>query len=236
MLFGGDLTEQTHVLVEGDFTAPEVANAVLAAESAIDEVDPTLIQRGPEGAQVSSAPGVVARLAGRAAAAGAGPSSTTDGGDTAALQAALRGNGRVDGAFAAAADMVALYQLVVETAPGEIGRLLADDAHAGLLTLSSTAGEDDVDELVEALQPALELLGPTTEDAVVVSEQMVIAEVINAMTASQVRSILITLVAALVLLTGYYGMVNRRPLLGPITMVPSVLSVPGSSGRCTCSG
>ena len=58
-----------------------------------------------------------------------------------------------------------------------------------------------------------------------VSEQMVIAEVINAMTASQVRSILITLVAALVLLTGYYGMVNRRPLLGPITMVPSVLSV-----------
>ncbi len=225
MLFGGDLTEQTHVLVEGDFTDPEVANAVLAAELAIDEVDPTLIRRGLEGAQVSSAPGVVARLAGRAAAAGAGPSSTTDGGDTAALQAALRGNGWVDGAFAADADMLALYRLVEETAPGEIERLLADDAQAGLLTLSSTAGEDDVDELVEALQPALELLGPTTEDVVVVSEQMVIAEVINAMTASQVRSILITLVAALVLLTGYYGMVNRRPLLGPITMVPSVLSV-----------
>ena len=58
-----------------------------------------------------------------------------------------------------------------------------------------------------------------------VSEPLVIGEILDAMTASQIRSIIITLAAALLLLVAYYGAAHRRPLLGVATMVPSVLSV-----------
>jgi predicted RND superfamily exporter protein len=59
----------------------------------------------------------------------------------------------------------------------------------------------------------------------VVSEPLVIDEILDAMAASQTRSIITTLLAALLLLVGYYGIAHRRPLLGAVTMVPSTLSV-----------
>jgi uncharacterized protein len=222
-LFGGDLTEQTYVLVEGDLTDPAVANAMLAAQAAIGEqVDEDLVRRTAAGAQVSSASGLVAQLAARAAQPTAG---SAPGADPQQLQQALQANGWTDQGFAPDADLPALYDLVSQALPGEVDRLLAADADAGLITIGSTAGEDRADELAETLQSPLQPLREAAADVTVVSEPLVINEIIDAMTASQIRSIVITLVAALVLLVGYYGLVDRRPLLGAVTMVPSVLSV-----------
>lgn len=223
-LFGGDLTEQTYVLVEGDLTDPAVANAVLAAQAAIGEqVGEDLVRRTAGGAQVSSAPGLVGQLAALASqpAGDTAPAGT----DPQQLQQALQANGWTGQGFAPDADLPALYDLVGQVLPGEVDRLLTADADAGLISIASTAGEDRADELAEALQPPLEPLRAAADDVTVVSEPLVVSEILDAMTASQIRSIVITLVAALVLLVGYYGLVDRRPLLGAVTMVPSVLSV-----------
>lgn len=223
-LFGGDLTEQTYVLIEGDMTDPVVANAVLGTQRAIgEEVDQGLVRRSAGGAQVSSAPGLVAQLAAQASqpATDTAPGGT----DPQQLQQALQANGWTGQGFAPDADLPALYDLVGQVLPGEVDRLLAADADAGLITIASTAGEDRAVELADALQPTLQPLRTAADEVTVVSEQLVTREILDAMAASQIRSIVITLVAALLLLIGYYGLVDRRPLLGLVTMVPSVLSV-----------
>jgi predicted RND superfamily exporter protein len=229
-LFGGDLTEQTFVFIEGDLSDPAVANAVLDAQRAIDEqVDAGLVRRSSTGAQIQSGPGLVAQIAAVTAGAPDGSEPGTPGAETAPdpqqLQLALSAGGWTERGFAPDADLPALYDLVDQTAPGQLDQLLADDREAGLMTIASSAGQDDADELADQLQPALDPLREAGATVTVVSEPLVIDEILDAMAASQTRSIITTLLAALLLLVGYYGIAHRRPLLGAVTMVPSTLSV-----------
>lgn len=57
------------------------------------------------------------------------------------------------------------------------------------------------------------------------SEPLVVLDTLAALTESQVRSIAITLGAAVLLLSLYFGIVERRSTLGLITMVPSLAVV-----------
>lgn len=234
-LFGGDLTERTFVLVEGDLTDPAVANAMLQVHERITaEVDDRLVPQTAGGATVRSAPGLVAQLAASAArsddpagasgSSGAGGTAQPAGPDPQQLRQALAARGWTGHGFAPDADVPGLYDLVRRAFPGELDQLLTGDARSGVLAISSTAGEDRAEELATQLQAPLEPLREVAE-ASVVSEPLVVTEILDSMTASQTRSIIITLVAALILLVGYYGIVHRRPLLGAATMVPSVLSV-----------
>jgi uncharacterized protein len=217
-LFGGDLTEQTYVLVDGDLANPSLANAVLDTHAAISiDVDADLV-RGEGGvADVTSAPGLVANLA-RLAAAGEPPPGV----DAEQLAADLESNGWQGDRFAADADVEALYGLVEEVLPGQLERVLAGDT--GLMIVGSTAGEERASRLEEQLVAATERIAEAGAERTVVSQQLVFGETLAAMGESQNRSILITLVAALVLLVTYYGFTQRQPLLGVLTMVPSTLS------------
>ena len=58
-----------------------------------------------------------------------------------------------------------------------------------------------------------------------VSEPLVLEETLDALTESQTQGIVITLLGAFVLLVGYFGLVDRKPVLGAITMVPSIAVV-----------
>lgn len=216
-LFGGDLTEQTYVLIDGDLYAAGMANAVLQAERAIaTDVDPELVRGEGGRADVSSAPGLVATLA----ALVANPPSP----DFPAEQigAGLTAYGWTDAGFVPSADMAALYDLVAQVFPDQLDSVLNDDA--GLMVIGSTAGEERAMELEEQLLPATAAIGDAGAQRMVVSQQLVFGETLNSMNQSQTRSILITLIAALVLLVGYYGVAHRQPLLGLLTMVPSTLS------------
>jgi uncharacterized protein len=217
-LFGGDLTEQTYVLVDGDLADPSLANAILDAEEAIaTEVDIDLV-RGEGGvADVTSGPGLVADLA-RLATAGEPPPGV----DPAELAAALESGGWQAGRFGPDADVEALYGLVEQVFPGQLDRVLAGGA--GLMIIGSTAGEERASVLEEQLVAATQPIAEAGAQRSVVSQQLVFGETLSAMSESQNRSIIITLIAALLLLVGYYGVTQRQPLLGVLTMVPSTLS------------
>jgi uncharacterized protein len=216
-LFGGDLTEQTYVLVDGDLRDAGLANAVLAAEQAVArDVDPALVRGEGGRADITSAPGLVATLA-QLTAAPPGPEFPAE-----QIAAALAAYGWTNEGFTAEANMVALYDLVDDVFPGQLAGVLAPDA--GLLVIGSTAGEERAMELEQQLLPATAPIVEAGAERTVVSEQLVFGETLSSMNESQTRSILITLLAALILLVGYYGIAHRQPLLGLLTMVPSTLS------------
>ncbi|HAS10307.1 MAG TPA: hypothetical protein DCS55_07290 [Acidimicrobiaceae bacterium] len=154
-LFGGDLSESTFVLIDGDVTDAELAGAIAEAPELLAGVEDVRAQGGA--AQVSRLPDT-------------GP-------DVAALM------------------------------------------------IATTAGQDRAEALAGDLDAALAPIRDAGGSTTVVSESLVLDETLDALTASQTQGIAITLLGALTLLIAYFGVVERKPLLGAITMVPSIAVV-----------
>ncbi len=255
-LFGGDVTEQTTVLVDGDLTDPAVANAMLETERALAGIED--VRSEGERAQIQSAPTLVLQAAAgirtgaeqirdaqaqamAAAAAGTTPAPPTpeqvaEAERVLALDARLTELGVTDTGIAPDADMEGLYTLVEELAPGQLATVLDDDRTSGLIIASTKAGEDGAAALAEEMETTLGPIEEAGAEAHVVSQQLVVAEILDSLTDSQVRSIIITLVAALLLLVVYYGVTERRPMLGVVTMVPSALVVAWTIGTIWALG
>jgi predicted RND superfamily exporter protein len=128
---------------------------------------------------------------------------------------------------------------ILALADAEMGDLLAavlsDDA--ALLSVSTQAGEDGADRLASDIREQLAALDAAVPAGIaVVSDQLLIDETLEQLTASQINAIVLSLLAAMLLLTVYYGAVARRPLLGPITMLPALLSVPLILGTMWAAG
>jgi uncharacterized protein len=135
-----------------------------------------------------------------------------------------------DGAFAADADVDAIWGLARQAAPTQLDAVLNADATAGRLVLATTASQDNArylrDDLVQDAAP----LDQAGLQVVVVSDFLLFEEALDALTASQTRGIGITLLVALMVLVGYFTLRDRRPLLGLITMIPSALVVAWVAG------
>ncbi len=124
------------------------------------------------------------------------------------------------------AEQVAVIDDVrVSAGVAQIERTVAPDGDAALVTIGTTAGQEGAKDLAAAIDPLLEPVRDLGLTAVVTSEMLVIDESLDALTASQTRGIVITLAAALALLVGYYGINDRKPVLGLITMIPSLAVV-----------
>ncbi|KGM09255.1 efflux RND transporter permease subunit [Cellulomonas bogoriensis] len=134
--------------------------------------------------------------------------------------------GWVDGDLADDADLDALYDAIATVAGDELGTVLAEDRTSGLVLISTEAGEEGAQPLREELLQALGPVQEVAEDVVVVSEQLVIQETLDLLVDAQVEKILFSLGAALALLVLFYLVTQRRPLLGVITMVPTLFAVP----------
>ena len=91
--------------------------------------------------------------------------------------------------------------------------------------VATNAGVDGAERLANDLEAVVARPGDTADTVLVTSEPLVVLETLGALTTSQVRSIIITLVAATLLLAVYFRVVERRWSLGPITMVPSLAVV-----------
>lgn len=224
-LFGGDITEETHVLVEGDLADPAVVNAVLSFEEGLTGVPDV---RAVNGSAQTNSPGTAVL----GFAAGLAVSDPGAAEQLAALGVLPDGSG-----FADDADMAAIYDEVRAAQPSALSPVLSPDDETGVVVIATTAGEDRVEELEADLEGRTAALQESAGvDTVVTSQGVVIREVMDRLTASQTRSIIITLGAALVLLVGYYGLTERRPMLGLITMLPSLVVVGWTLGTMRLLG
>jgi predicted RND superfamily exporter protein len=211
--FGGDITEETYVLMEGDLADPGVANALLVFEEGLASVPDVRVVRGR--AQASSPASATLGFAALLVESDPGTAQRL-----VALGVLADGSG-----FSQDADMSAIYDTVRAVQPSVLERVLAPDAGSGVVVIATTAGEDRVTELEDALEARTETLSIAGVETTVTSQGIVIQEVLDSLTASQTRSIVITLAAALVLLVGYYWFTERRPMLGLVTMLPSLVVV-----------
>lgn len=205
-LFGGDLDETTHVLLDGDLTSPEVANALLETHRNLADTDHIRATAG--NVQADSPVTVLATLA-------ADPQL--------AEQFAVLGF--TGDAFAPDADLAALYDLAAEVAPAQLAGVLTDDRSTGQIVIATTAGQDDAAELREQLRDDVAPLEAAGIEATVVSDGLLFDDALTALTDSQTRAIVITLLAALLVLMTFFTIRLRRPMLGVVTMIPSALVV-----------
>jgi uncharacterized protein len=217
--FGGGFGETTEVLVTGGVATPAVHNAMVDSSAALADVDGVarfgdqpavespvsllgmLLAPGPDGAPLAPP------VADAAAAAGVGP----------------------DLRVPTDADVAALYGVLADVAPDEAARVLATDEagrfELARLGLQTTAGEAGAGQLAADLEVAFAPVVAAGADVVATSNPIISHVIVTALQESQVSSLAITLLAAMLLLVVSFAVRNRRPALGVLTTLPVVLVV-----------
>jgi uncharacterized protein len=217
--FGGGFGETTDVLVTGDVATPEVHNAtVTALEDAADVAD---VATFGDVAQAESVVGVLGLLLGGAPDGAAPPPELAEAAEEAGVGEDLR--------VAEDADVAALYDVLLESAPEPVERVLArSDAgtfDAQRVSLQTTAGEARAAELRDDLDAAFAPVAQQGTEVIATSDEIISDVIVSALSESQLSSMLITLLAAMVLLVATYWWRNRRPMLGVLTVLPVGLVV-----------
>jgi uncharacterized protein len=218
--FGGGFGETTDVLVSGDVATPAAHNAtVTALEEAAEVAD---VATFGDVAQAESVIGVLGMVLGGGPEGAEPPPELAEAAAAAGVGEDLR--------VAEDADVAALYDVLLETAPEPGERVLArDDAgtfDAQRVSLQTTAGEARAAELRDDLDAAFSPVAAQQGLEVIATSDEIISDVIvSALSESQLSSMLITLVAAMVLLVATYWWRSRRPMLGVLTVLPVGLVV-----------
>jgi hypothetical protein len=227
--FGGGFGETTQVLVEGDTATPEAYNAMAAAAMNMADTPDVLTFQTPFGEQasVTSPVSVVQQLL------IPGP----DGQPTFpefAQAAVANGLDPQTGAVGPGADVAGIYAAAAEIAPAEMGAVYSTEGT--LIEVSTQAGEDRASELNEALKSDIEPIVDAGFEAIPTSQNIIGDEIVSSLSASQVQSLVITLIAATIVLAINFWFENRRPFLGVITMIPVALVVLWTFGAMYLSG
>jgi predicted RND superfamily exporter protein len=228
--YGGGFGESTQVLIcdfdtkadpptctsAGDVATPDAWNGMVAATGGLNEID-DVVKFGDFPAAQSPvslffqlttpdsdlfAPGV-AEAAGEA---GVTPEGLVEPGtDVAQLYDAM---------FAAAAEDAA-------------GVLATDNGNyvAALFTIQTQAGEQGAAQLQEDLEDTFAPVAAAGLTVTATSDEIISDVIITSLQDSQVSSLLLTLLAALILLVINFWVTARRPMLGVITTAPVVLVV-----------
>jgi uncharacterized protein len=191
-LFGGELTEVTYVLIDGDVTDPALLEAVREGHAALADVED--VRSDPAGRpRATSIVTMAANMSGEDAGMPAGSALPLD-----VLRAQAGG--------------------------GELDRFVRADDAALLVEVRTQAGDGGAEQLADGIREAFAGVEDAGSSFVVTSDALIIAEMAAELRDFQLRSIAMTLVAVLLLLTGYYTIADRRPVLGLISMIPPVLS------------
>lgn len=233
--FGGGFGETTQVLIEDvDLSDPAAFNAVTDLVDAAAGVDGVLTVPTPVGDVASArAPAAMLQQLAFPGPGGAAPEAF--------LAAATAGGfDLMTGRMADDADVVSVLEAARELDADRTGSVVAwDDAgrpHAALVELDTQAGESGAIVLRDAL---VDELGPLTDlgaATVVTSANIITSTIVDSLSDSQVRSLVLTLLVAMLVLVVSFGIENRRPLLGVITMVPVALVVLWTFGLMYLSG
>ncbi|MEX2504308.1 MAG: MMPL family transporter [Egicoccus sp.] len=257
--FGGSLTETTQVLVEGDIDQPGVLAAIHQTEQAaadvvgirttddgasgdsivqragtvLEAIETAMAEGGAEGAEraegAESAEGAEGPPAGE-------PSEPTADADPAAVQAFLAAAEEAGLTTPEGPDEDAelrpLADALIAVDPTAAG-LVSDDA---LLVEFSSSASDDVDEMQQQLDAAaapLQDLGLTT---VAASDPILIDVVMDELRSSQVTGLMLTLLAAAVILSIAFWFRAREPVLGVLAIASVGLVVAWVFGLMAVTG
>lgn len=233
--FGGGFGETTQVLIEGDdLETPVAFNAIADAVDRMGDTPDVLSVATPDGevAQVDSPVGVVQELL------APGPDGTPA--DPAFVEVAVGSGfdpetGRLD----ADGDAAAIFDAARDRAPDRVNAVLANPngaAEASVLEISTRAGEDRALDLRDALLDDLAPVESAGLDVVITSQNIITGAIVTSLSSSQVTSLVITLIAATLVLMVTFAIENRRPMLGVITMIPVALVVLWTFGLMYLSG
>ena len=232
--FGGGFGETTQVLVEGDLSDPASYNAMAASTANMADTADVLTFESPFGVQaaVNSPVSVVRQLL------APGPDGEPGNPEFAQL-ATENGLDPESGAMSSSGDPAVIYAAAAELAPEEMGAVLVvDDGEpaAALMEISTRAGEGRAVDLRDNLVLDLEPFDSAGAEATVTSQNIIGGVIVNSLSSSQVTSLIITLVAATIVLVINFWFENRRPFLGVITMAPVALVVLWTFGLMYLSG
>jgi len=108
-------------------------------------------------------------------------------------------------------------------AGAERDRFVRDDGSALLVEVRTNGGDSGAAELADAVERAFSAVEEVGGSLVVTSDALIISEMADELRDFQLQSIATTLLAVLFLLSGYYAVAHRRPMLGVISMIPPVL-------------
>ncbi len=225
--FGGGFGETTQVLVEGDVATAEAHNAFVEAienAGALDDV----VSFGGEAARQGpldllgtllddSGPRFSSEVADAAQAAGIGPDLRVDPG----------------------ANVGALYAALAAAAPEDTAKVLHSSGggfDAALFDITTQAGEAGAADLASGLRDAFAPVTTAGPSAIPTSDEIVNDVVITSLRESQVSSLAITVLAAMLLLVINFLIESRRPLLGVITILPVVMVMLWSFGIMAAVG
>lgn len=201
--FGGGFDESTEVLISGDLATPEAHNALIEALDQAAEVDGV----GTLGDEVDGT--TVLSIIGQA---------FED--EELAQQLAEQGL-EEDLTVADDIDVEALYELLLDEAPGADEVLLAEDGEwFSRAQLRSSADQEEAIGLRTDLAEAFEPVVDAGADVIVTSQQLVQASVSDEIETAQLQSIAIALVAVMVLLALFFGLKRRQPWIGVLTVLP----------------
>ncbi|HEX9855737.1 MAG TPA: MMPL family transporter [Acidimicrobiia bacterium] len=214
--FGGGFGESTQVLVEGDVATVDAWNAMVVANGNLLDT-PNVVTFGGQ-PDASSPLAAIAPLA-------ADGSPTFDQGVGAALEAAGAGE---DLTVGDGADVAAIYDAAYTAAPDGMAAVLnrSGDSYDGLLfDVTTQAGEAGAGQLRDDVLADFAPMSGEGLSVVATSDEIIGDVVVTTLRDSQVSSLLLTLLAALVLLVANFWYEARRPMLGVITTLPVVLVV-----------
>lgn len=139
----------------------------------------------------------------------------------------------------AGADVTPLFDAIESVAPGQLAAVQhrdGDRVDAVLFDVRTTAGEGEVAQLRQDLEAVLAPLESAGASSIATSQNIISDVVVNALTASQSSSLIITLAAATAVLMVFFWVRNRRPFLGVLTMLPVVLVVLWTYGLMYAAG
>jgi predicted RND superfamily exporter protein len=148
--------------------------------------------------------------------------------DPAVDEAAQAAGIGADGMAAAGADIAPVYDAMFVAAPDEAAAVLFDAGGrytAALFAIQTQGGEQGAAQLQEDLNEAFSGVSATGLSVIATSTEIISEIIITTLRDSQLQSLLLTLVAALILLVVNFTVTARRPMLGVITTVPVVLVV-----------
>lgn len=227
--FGGGFGEQTSVLVEGDLNAGAHNALVQANEALADVADVSVVETAQGNFPNASSP---ISLLGQLLSGG--PQSAPPD----LLQAAQQVGLKPDLTVAEGADVTPLYLALAKVAPEEAARVIAidgDKIEALLWTITTTAG-DQVEDLRAGLAAAFEPVNQLGVSAIATSQNIIGDVVVNELTASQSRSLFITVAVSGLVLIISFMFESRRWFLGVVTIAPVALVVLWTYGLMFATG
>lgn len=229
--FGGGFGESTAVLIEGDVATPAVYNAMLESWRSLADTENVTVFGGF--ASALSPVSVVATLVQPTEASGGQPAAPEF------AQLAFSKGLQPDLSVSLDADVNAIFAAALAANPDQMGQVLsgsAGDFTAAQFTIQTSAGESGAVALQSDLANDFAPVAAAGLDVTPTSQEIISAVIIQNLSDSQVRSLFITLAAAMLLLVVNFWFESRRPFLGVITILPVVLVVLWTFGMMAATG